>query len=135
MSDYRYVDDQPVIPEGYKYIPIGIPDSGQPDNSYKRHLPDQLEIEAALTVGGGGFGAENVRRGYYGGRKEASGYQDDLVVRGAITEAIRGVVGLVGSDGYIKKYYFDQRLLKGILPGDVWLRGKFTPAPAGWKDY
>ncbi len=135
MSDYSYVDDQPVTPEDYTYVPIGIPDSGQPSDSYKRHLPNQLEIEAAMTVGGGGFGAENVRRSSYGDRKEASGSQDDLVVRGAITEAIRGVVGLVGSDGYIKKYYFDPRLLKGILPGDVWLRGKYTPAPAGWKDY
>jgi hypothetical protein len=135
MSDYSYVDNQPVTPSGYTYVPIGIPDSGQPASSYKRHLPNQLEIEAAMTVGGGGFGAENVQRGSYGNRKEASGNQDDLVVRGAITEAIRGVVGLVGSDGYVKKYYFDPRLLKGILPGDIWLRGKYTPAPAGWKDY
>jgi len=135
MSDYSYVDDQPDEPSGYTYVPIGVPDSGQPETSHKRHLPDQVEIEAAITVGGGGFGAENVKRGSYGDRKEASGNQDDLVLRGAITEAIRGVVSLIGTEGYIKKYYFDERLLKGVLPGDIWLRGKYTPAPAGWADY
>jgi hypothetical protein len=58
-----------------------------------------------------------------------------LIVRGTITEAVRGVVGLIGADGYLKFYYFDERLLEGILPGDIWLRGKYIPAPAGWHDY
>ena len=92
-------------------------------------------VEAALTVGGGGWGAENVRRGSYGGRKEASGNQDDLILRGTLSEAIRGVVGLIGSDGFLKQYYFDSRVLEGILPGDIWLQGKYIPAPAGWHDY
>lgn len=116
----------------FEYAPIGRADGGE---VYKRHLPDQMVVEAAITVGGGGWGAENVRRGSYGGRKEASGKQDKLIVRGTITEAIRGVVGLIGSDGYLKYYYFDERVLEGVLPGDIWLRGKYVPAPAGWSDY
>ena len=101
-----------------------------PAEVYHRYLPDPMVVEAALTVGGGGWGAENV-----GSRKEYSSPQDDLIVRGTITEVIRGVVGLIGSDGYLKYYYFDDRVLEGILPGDIWLQGKFIPAPAGWHDY
>jgi len=46
-------------------------------------------------------------------------------------------VGLLsgGGDGYLKSYYLDERLLEGVLPGDMWLRGKYIPAPAGWRDY
>jgi hypothetical protein len=95
-------------------------------------------VEAAITVGGGGWGAENVARTYghttYGGRKEHSGHQEHLEVHGTISEAMRGVVGS-GNDGYLKHYHMDRRLLTGIVPGDVSLRGKFVPAPAGWRDY
>lgn len=129
------IDGAPVQPAGYVYVPVGIVDSGQPFNSYRRHLPDPTIIEAALTIGGGGWGAEDVQRSGYGGRKEASGAQDDLIVRGTITEATRGVVGVVGSDGYLKYYYLDERLLEGVLPGDLWLAGKYIAAPAGWHDY
>ena len=96
-----------------------------------------MVVEAAVTVGGGGWGAENVQRSGSGGRKESSpSYtQDLLVLKGTISEAFRGVVGLVGSDGFIKQYYLDKRLLEGILPGDIWFGGKFVPAPAGWHDY
>jgi len=123
-------------------VPIGRPDNplavqGEKDYHH-RYLPDPTIVEAAITVGGGGWGAENVSRlsygTYYGGRKEA-GTQDNLVLRGILVEAMRGVVGLVGTDGYLKQYYFDERLLEGILPGDIWLRGKYVPAPAGWHDY
>jgi len=132
------------------YAPVGLEDSGQlvwkevdgewkqvlePADVYDRHLPDEMIIEAAMTIGGGGWGAENVQRSSYGGRKEASPPQDKLIVRGTIVEAIRGVVGLIGTDGFLKYYYFDERLLEGILPGDIWLRGKYVPAPAGWHDY
>ena len=133
MTEYSYVDGQPLNPSGSVYVPVGVPDSGQP--VYVRHLPDPMVVEASVTVGGGGWGAENVQRSGYGGRKEFSGNQDDLIVRGTITEVIRGVVGLIGSDGFLKHYYFDRRFLEGILPGDVWLRGKYVPAPAGWRDY
>ncbi len=124
------------VPEisGLVYEPIGAKDSGQADGSYHRHLPDPMVIEAAITVGGGGWGAENVRRSS-GGRKEASGSQDELLVRGTITEVIRGVVGQIGRDGYLKHYYFDQRMLSGLIPGNVRLKGKFITAPAGWSDF
>jgi hypothetical protein len=138
MTTYSYVGDggQPIVPSGSTYVPIGIPDTSSPVLVYKRYLPNQTVVEAGVTVGGGGWGAENVRRGSYGGRKEYGGSPDDLVLRGTITEAIRGVVGLSdGSDGFSKNYYFDARFLEGILPGDMWLRGKYIPAPAGWKDY
>ncbi len=147
----------------YAYAPIGRPDNpgaseyievssvggrgrwGGGDSStatlepnpdyYERHLPDPMIVEAAITVGGGGWGAENVQRSIYGNRKEADGYQDDLVVHGSISEAIRGVIGLIGADGFLKIYRMDERLLTGIVPGDIWLRGKYVPAPAGWRDY
>ncbi len=122
----------PSVPSGLSYEPIGYRDSGS--SEYQRHLPDPIHIEAAIITGGGGFGAENVRRDSYGGRKELSGDQDRLILFGALTEVIRGVVGLIGRDGYIKQYYFDRRLLKGILPGDMWLKNKYIPAPAGWTD-
>jgi len=133
MADYSYVDDEPVVPAGFEYVPIGLHDGG---DLHKRHLPASVEIEAAITSGGGGFGAENVRRSYYGGRKESSGNsQDYLYVRGTLAEVVRGVVGLIGSDGFLKRYYLDDRMLQGILPGDIWLKGKYIPAPAGWSDY
>ncbi len=147
----------------YDYAPIGRPDNNGNGNSNNngngwnwgwswgwgqgqgqgqsqtesqdRHLPDPIVVEAAMTIGGGGWGAENVQRGSYGGRKEYSGNQDYLVVHGSICEAIRGVVGIIGGDGFLKAYYMDQRLLTGIVPGDIWLRGKYVPAPAGWHDY
>ena len=120
----------------HSYRPIGGHDGGA---SYNRHLPDPLIVEGALTVGGGGWGAENVRRRAggrnYGGRKETTGSQDHLVVRGTISEVIRGVVGLIGSDGFVKQYFLDERMLEGILPGALGLQGKYVPAPSGWSDY
>jgi hypothetical protein len=135
MADYSYVDNQPNPPSGTVYVPIGLPDTGQPASSYLRHLPNPTVAEAAITVGGGGWGAENVVRGSYGGRKNTNpSGQDTLIVRGSLVEVMRGIVGS-GSDGYIKQYYLDERLLEGLLPGDVWLQGKYVPAPAGWHDY
>lgn len=128
---------------GFTYMPIGIRDSGS-INNYNRHLPDPMEVEATMVIGCGGWGAENVQRrsGWttYGGRKEWTGSaedpeQDYLIVRGAIVERCRGVVGIVDTEGYVKRYYFDERVLQGILPGDIWLQGKYVPAPAGWHDY
>jgi hypothetical protein len=124
----------PQEPAGFDYVPVGRSDGA---TQYNRHLPNPMVVEAALTVGGGGWGAENVYWNGYGGRKEkpGSGPQNDLIVRGTITEAARGVVGVIGWDGFLKHYYADERLLEGVLPGDVWLRGKYIPAPAGWHDY
>ncbi|MEN6387188.1 MAG: hypothetical protein ABFD79_18570 [Phycisphaerales bacterium] len=126
------------VPSDTVYVPVANRQSSS-SNVYDRLLPHDMVIEAALTVGGGGWGAENVNRGSYGGRREfVNGQQDNLIVRGAITEACRGVVGVSGSgseDGYLKYYYLDSRLLEGVLPGDFWLQGKYIPAPAGWHDY
>jgi hypothetical protein len=109
-----------------KYEPIGNGSGG----SYLRKLSDPMVVEAGLIIGGGGWGAE-----YVGNRKETSGSQDDLIVRGTITERVRGVVGVVGTDGFLKKYYFDERLLEGFIPEDMRLKGKYIPVPASWKDY
>ena len=143
MSGYKKggTDQYPGPPKEIKdfvYVPIGREDAGAKED-YERHLPDPMVVEGALTVGGGGWGAENVLWYYngkwYGGRKPADGLTDHLVVRGTITEVVRGVVGLIGQNGYVKHYYSDGRLLEGILPGDMWLRGKYVPTPAGWHDY
>ena len=122
----------PGSPSGYSYISARVC-NGSGNN---RNLPDPTIVEAAITVGGGGFGAENV-----GDRKEYNGNTDVLIVRGSLTEVIRGVVGLfnsstgAGVDGYDKNYYVDTRLMSGILPGDIWFSGKYIPAPAGWHDH
>ena len=143
MTEYSYVgyngnySAMPSSYSGIEYEPIGRKQYSDP-NSDHRVLPDPMIIEAAMIVGGGGFGAENVQRYGYGGRKEYDGTQDDLVLRGALTEAIRGVVGIISSsdpDGYVKMYYMDERFLRGIVPGDIWLKNKYVPAPAGWVDY
>jgi hypothetical protein len=97
----------------------------------KQRLFEQVEIEAAVTVGGGGFGSENV-----GARTEwSSNTQDYLYLRGVISESVRGVQGLYKNDGFIKRYYVDGRMLQGILPGDMWLKRKYIPTAAGWSDY
>ena len=114
-------------PDGLEYETIGKPQG--PD----RRLFEHVEIEAAVTVGGGGFGAENV-----GARTEwSSNLQDYLYLRGVISESVRGIVGLVSipKDGFIKRYYVDERMLQGILPGDMWLKRKYIPTAAGWSDY
>jgi Tfp pilus assembly protein PilX len=134
-----YVNDfsHPTTQYRHYYQPIG----NGTLNSNNRTLPDPMVIEAALTIGGGGWGAENVTEqqgsNWYGGRKEFSIPTDNLIVRGSISEAIRGIVGISGSvsDGYVKKYYMDNRLTQGILPGDIWFSGKYIPAPDGWQDY
>jgi hypothetical protein len=108
-------------------------------DSNNRSLTDPFIVEAAITVGGGGWGSENVQvttgGTTYGGRKEITGPTDKLIVRGSISEAIRGVVGVINTDGYVKQYYMDNRLTQGILPGDIWFSGKYIPAPDGWQDY
>jgi len=130
-------DTRGKTPKKFTYVPVCRRDGGS-----HRLLPDPTVVEAAITVGGGGWGAENVRKYYgfssYGGRKTASGSHDYLRVHGTISEAIRGVVGSSGwysENGYLKSYHMDRRLLTGIVPGDIWLRGKYVPAPAGWHDY
>ena len=82
-----------------------------------------------MTVGGGGWGVENI------GQNDRNG---TLYVNGAISEANRGMVRYSdrrSSDGYNRQYSFDDRLVEGILPGDLWLRSKYVPIPSGWVDY
>jgi len=98
----------PYVPAGQTYQPIGIIKPGYSG----RYLPDPTVVEAAITVGGGGWGAEGV---HIPGRREYSGPVDDLIVNGAIAEVVRGPVGLVGADGYVKHYDYDRRLLKTSL--------------------
>ncbi|MFA5422990.1 MAG: hypothetical protein WC374_03965 [Phycisphaerae bacterium] len=124
---------KPYVPGNYTYVPVGIKDNSP---EYSRVLPAKTIIEASLTVGGGGFGAENVLRNGAGNRKENdNARQDTLILRGTISEALRGVVGAVNTDGFLKHYYLDSRMLEGILPSNFWMRGKYIPAPAGWHDY
>jgi hypothetical protein len=118
---------------GYTYQPIG--NSRTPTGTYPgRWLPNPTVVEASLTIGGGGWGAEDVSY-----RRQFSGScsQDTLTIHGSITEVIRGVIGLSGgcSNGYTKDYHIDTRLMSGILPGDIWFSGKYIPAPAGWHDH
>ncbi len=120
----------------------GVDDDGDGEGHeseplFMRILPGVVTVEAAITVGGGGWGAENV-----GDRYTDSLYYDTLVVRGSIVEVVRGIVGSAPPlwrrghyNGFTKRYYFDERLLQGILPGDVWLQSKYVPVPAGWHDY
>lgn len=115
----------------HTYRPVANPAGGVDNN---RKLPHTMIVEAAVTVGGGGWGAENVRSS--NGRKVTGpGNQDLLILRGTLSESIRAVVGLINTNGYLKRYYLDKRLLEGILPGDIWFSGKYVPAPAGWHDY
>jgi hypothetical protein len=122
----------PASVTGYTYQPIG--NKRTPTATYPgRWLPDPTIVEAAITVGGGGWGAENVNTS--NGRRVYSTPQDYLIVHGSITEVVRGVVGHLNHDGYIKQYYIDTRLMSGILPADIWFSGKYIPAPAGWHDH
>jgi hypothetical protein len=134
------VVDTYIPSRSHNYMPVANYNTALPAKSvYDRLLPHCMVVEAAITTGGGGWGAENVGDPSKGrGRRETGpGAQDYLVVRGTLSESIRAVVGLAGSnaDGYIKQYYLDNRLLEGILPGDIWFGGKYVPAPAGWHDY
>ena len=121
------------------YCPIGIKKNVS-DSNYIRCLPNDVIVEAAITVGGGGWGAENVATASTSSnpnRKEYnSGTSDNLIVHGSITEVVRGVVGMPSySDGFLKEYTIDTRLMSGILPGDIWFSGKYIPAPSGWHDH
>jgi len=139
------LNDPDYTSKGLQYAPVCRRDSGSKPED-ERHLYESVEVEAAINVGGGGWGAENVgnrKRGsrrttYYSASYSAYG---KMIVRGSIAEATRGIVGCAVPlwsgyiSGYSKHYYHDKRLLQGILPGDVSLTGKFIPAPAGWNDY
>jgi Tfp pilus assembly protein PilX len=114
------------------YAPIGIKEGTK---LYDRQMPYNMVAEAAITVGGGGWGAENVyrSRSYTPRENVNSSKNDKLIVRGSITEVCRGVVGS-GNNGYLKQYYFDKRLMTGITPGNMGLKGKYLLIPGGWSE-
>jgi hypothetical protein len=95
---------------------------------YLRQLPMSTIVQAAITVGKGGWGEENI------GNRHKMTNSDGLILAGSITEAIRGACAESGS-GLTKYYYFDKRLLEGHVPGNLWFGGKFIPTPGGWRDY
>jgi hypothetical protein len=104
---------------------------------YDRQTPYNMIVEAGLTVGGGGWGAENVegnKPSTYTPRENVNSSKNDiLIVRGSITEVCRGIVGK-GDNGYLKQYYFDKRLMAGIIPGNIGLKGKYLLVPGGWSE-
>ncbi len=128
------------VVNGDMYEPIGNKDPLAGSPVHERILPARMVVEASVTVGGGGWGAENVYRGSSANdRKTANGAAyDELILRGTLTEVIRGVVGIdissLQKNGYRKYYYYDTRLMSGILPSNIWLKGKYLLIPGGWKE-
>ena len=115
------------------YMPIGLSSGSK---LYNRVLPATMVIEASMTVGGGGWGVENIyRTSSFPGRKNYNGSSknDNLVIRGSLAESMRGIVGS-GTNGYLKMYYFDKRIMTGMLPGNIWLKGKYVLIPGGWAE-
>ncbi len=117
------------------YRPIGY-QKALPPRIWNRQLVDpsqptvSMVVQAAITACGGGWGAENV-----GARVNANvGGKDILIVAGSITESVQGIVTDWTNNGFRRCYYFDGRLLTGILPGDMWLQSKYVPTPGGWSD-
>ena len=53
--------------------------------------------------------------------------EGELNVYGAIAQDYRGIVGLVGSSGYVKNYKYDERLATDEPPYFL------APLKAGWK--
>ena len=144
IVDPGQLNSTPPKHAGLEYSPIGLKKTGSTgkgrgggNTPYMRQLPNPMVVHAAITAGGGAWGAENAAK-----RQDTINIDprnpenmlDDLVVAGSITE-ILGDITSKGDTGYKKHYYFDKRLLEGILPGDVWLQSKFTPKPGGWSDY
>jgi Tfp pilus assembly protein PilX len=129
LYDNSSTQFNPTTPSNYS--PIGIREGSK---TYDRQTPYQMVVEAAMTIGGGGWGAENVDRSSTSPRETYNSNQNDiLTVRGSITEVCRGIVGS-GSNGYLKQYFYDHRLLTGIIPGNIGLKGKYLLVPGGWGE-
>jgi hypothetical protein len=113
------------------YVPIGLSGGAK---LYNRKLPKTVVVEAAITLGGGGWGPENLyRHGGFPGRKNFDSQNDILILRGTITEPL---IGLTASDknGFLEQDHYDKRLMSGILPGNIWLKGKYLLVPGGWNE-
>jgi hypothetical protein len=133
----------PNIPEVYTnaqgavltYQPAGF-QAALPSRVWDRQLQSpqlpqsSMVVQAAITVCGGGWGAENI-----GARMSVNpSGTDNLIVAGSISESVQGIVTDSMGNGFRRCYYFDERLLTGILPGDMWLQSKYVPTPGGWSD-
>lgn len=112
------------------YMPIGLKDKAP---IYSRKLPQTLEVEAALTSGAGGWGVENLYRtsGFPGRKNFQTNVKDILILRGTRTEPMIGLTA-VGNNGFLERNYFDKRIISGILPANIWLKGKYVLVPGGW---
>ncbi len=117
------------------YQPVGF-QAALPSHIWNRQLVDpsdptsSMVVQAAITACGGGWGAENI-----GGRTNVNpNGLDNLIVAGSISESVQGIVADFMGNGFRRCYYFDGRLLSGILPGDMWLQSKYVPTPGGWSD-
>jgi len=118
------------------YCPIGYQKTSS-TNEWDRQLVDPCDptssmvVQAAITACGGGWGAENI-----GARTSVNpSGTDNLIVAGSITESVQGKIADYTGSGFRRCYYFDERLLTGILPGDMWLQSKYVPTPGGWSDF
>jgi hypothetical protein len=82
--------------------------------------PQAITIDAAILTLAHSFMVDNYSTG-------SSNPQPQLTVHGAIAQRYRGIVGTVGSAGYLKNYHYDDRL-KVILPPYL-----FSISTAGWE--
>jgi len=123
------------------YQPVGF-QAAFPSRIWQRQLADPFQtaasivVQAAITSCGGGWGAENVSSnpGLVARQNVNPDGKDILIVAGSITDSVQGVVAEV-NNGFRRCYYFDERFLTGILPGDMWLQSKYVPIPGGWSDF
>jgi hypothetical protein len=83
------------------------------------NTPVPITIDAAILTLQHSFMVDN----YASGQNNP---QPKLTVHGAIAQRYRGIVGQVGSTGYLKDYHYDDRL-KVILPPYL-----FSISTAGW---
>ena len=123
-------DFNPALVSGYE--PIGITDKAP---IYSRKLPQTVEVEASLTMGLGGWGAENLyRSSSFTPRKNfQTNKNDTLILRGTRCEAMVGLTAS-GKNGFLEHDYFDSRMITGIVPGNIWLKGKYVLIPGGWSE-
>jgi hypothetical protein len=83
------------------------------------NTPQAITIDAAILTLQHSFMVDN----YSSGQNNP---QPKLTVHGAIAQRYRGIVGQVGTTGYLKDYHYDDRL-KVILPPYL-----FSISTAGW---
>ena len=92
--------------------PTGTATAGLVADQYVRVMHDASDnpdrtIDAAILTLAHSFFVDNYDKG--------AGGQGTLTVHGAIAQYFRGIVGTVGSTGYLKNYNYDNRL-QVVLP-------------------